>query len=424
MKRSKIFPAILYFVFTFLVGIFIAVFLPAIYLYSGLLLDTMSDGLYSGNYEEAIKVVGGYYDKEPVYLREFEKGGGFVLFETATLSSQDAGAGDEEQKSILQKSHVGFLFGVKDEYQTDKASDNKTNVLVTVNGEDKSYPILDADTDGDGNPDGILTYIEKGLVLLELTQKEFSQMEGLKFVDCDGNVKYEFTFDAPISYDTPFFNDLNDIIAGFNAAEEDSVLVEKEKIFLSANENNKKYSYETAEKAADKKSTRTVMIYFVVVYVLADFLFTHFIIKFIKFLLFKVFKIKPKEKPMKVHNESFGNDYYCAVTLKADNKDTGFDQTITVSYRKDVFEAFDEVKDEAYKPSAEDGIKTDGDDGALVFVLTPEENYEKYLRVKAGTYGNLQTEVPDGYQVEGLPETLIVDGYKKTITVKIVRRED
>ncbi len=394
--RRKIFPAILYFVFTFLVGIFLAFFLPAMYLYSGMLLDTMSDGLYSGEYEEAIKVVGGYYRSDPVYVKEFE-GGGFVLFETATLATEETKEGEETKStSKLQKSHVGFLFGTTEKYPTEKTADNKTEVLVTVNGEDKSYGILDADTDGDGKKDAILTYKEKGIIILELVEKDYSPVEGLKFVDCDGNIFFEFTFEKPLSYDTPFFNDLNEIIKGFNEGAENAVLVEQEKAFLSTSEKYKKYSYETAERRADKKSTRTVIIYFVVVYVLADFLFTHFIIKFISFLLFKVFKIKRKEKPMKIHNESFGNDYYCAVTIKAVQENPGFDQTITVSYGEE----------------------------PLVFELTPEDNYEQYLRVKAGTYGNLQTVIPEGYALEGLPEELIADGYKKTITVKIVRRED
>lgn len=397
MKRSKIFPAILYFVFTFLVGIFIAVFLPAVYLYSGVLLDTMSDGLYSGNYEEAIKVVGGYYDSDPIYVKEFEGGGGFVLFEAATLAAKETEDEEEAKRpSTLQKSHVGFLFGVTDRYPTEKATDNKTEVLLTVNGADKSYGILDADTDGNGSKDAILTYQEKGIVILELSEANYSPIEGMKFVDCNGNIFFEFTFEKPLSYDTPFFNDLSEIMTSFNEGAEDGVLVEQEKTFLNKSEKYKKYSYETAEARADKKSTKTVIIYFVVVYVLADFIFTRFIIKFISFLLFKVFKIKRKEKPMKVHNESFGNDYYCAVTIKAVQENLGFDQTITVSY---------------------------GDE-PLVFELKPEENYENYLRVKAGTYGNLQTDIPEGYALEGLPEELIADGYKKTITVKIVRRED
>ena len=61
---------------------------------------------------------------------------------------------------------------------------------------------------------------------------------------------------------------------------------------------------------------------------------------------------------------------------------------------------------------------------ALSFELTKADGYEKYLRVKAGNYGNLKVVIPYGYKLEGLPETLVADGYKKTINATLARQED
>lgn len=407
MKKGKIFPAVLYFIFTFLVGFVLALILTPMYLYGGMLLDTLSDDLYEKKYDDAMKLVGGYYNGNVLYSEDLGKDGkgGIVIYETVTLgypeSNEESGNENSEasRRTILQKSYVAFLFGVKDEYPTSSTKDNKTALLLKVGGEDKTYEILDTDSDGDGVKDQILTYESKGIVIAELTKKDYSSVESISFVDKDGRVFYTKSFETPLDYSSDFYNDIDGFMTAYNdESAEDALLKQKEAEFLE-NTDYKKSDYGQAEKRAQDKATKTIIIYFVVVYVIADFLFTRFIIKFVRFLLFKVFKIKRKEKQPKTNTESFGGDYYCAITMKISlQENLSFDGDVTVSYGE--------------------GDKT------VAFTLRQAEGYEKYLRVKAGLYGNLTVAVPDGYKLEGLPETLVAEGYKKTINATLVRQED
>ncbi len=405
MKKSKIFPAVLYFIFTFLVGFVLALVLTPIYLYSGILLDELSDDLYAGKYDEAIRLVGGYYNSNVLYTEDVGKSGKIIIYETATIGYEEQSSGDgsgeqtTSKKTVLQKSYVAFLFGVQDEYKTYAEENNQTKVILKVNGADETYELLDTDYTGDGTKDGILTYEKKGIAILELVQKTYSSVEGLTFIDKDGQTFYTKTFDEALNYSTGFYNDVDAVITAYNDKSTASeTLKQLDEAFLS-NESYKKSSYDIAEQRAQKQATKTIIIYFVVVYVIADFLFTRFIVKFVKFMLFKVFKIKRKERPVKINNESFGNDYFCAVTLKVTlQENLDFDQNITVSYGE--------------------GEK------ALSFELTKADGYEKYLRVKAGIYNDLNVVIPDGYKLEGLPESLVADGYKKTINATLVSIED
>lgn len=407
MKKGKIFPAVLYFIFTFLVGFVLALILTPMYLYGGMLLDTLSDDLYEKKYDDAMKLVGGYYNGNVLYSEDLGKDGkgGIVIYETVTLGYPESNgeSADENneasRRTILQKSYVAFLFGVKDEYPTSSTKDNKTALLLKVGGEDKTYEILDTDSDGDGVKDQILTYESKGIVIAELTKKDYSSVESISFVDKDGKVFYTKSFETPLDYSSDFYNDIDGFMTAYNdESAEDALLKQKEAEFLE-NTDYKKSDYGQAEKRAQDKATKTIIIYFVVVYVIADFLFTRFIIKFVRFLLFKVFKIKRKEKQPKTNTESFGGDYYCAITMKISlQENLSFDGDVTVSYGE--------------------GDKT------VAFTLRQAEGYEKYLRVKAGLYGNLTVAVPDGYKLEGLPETLVAEGYKKTINATLVRQED
>lgn len=46
----------------------------------------MQQSLESGNYWEAMVLVGGYFNKQPVFQQDLPDGGGIVLFEAATLT--------------------------------------------------------------------------------------------------------------------------------------------------------------------------------------------------------------------------------------------------------------------------------------------------------------------------------------------------
>ena len=409
MTKRKIFPFVLYVIFTFSVGFIFALILPAAYLYSGEWLDTLSDALYGEEYEEAVKLFEGYYNKEVFYVDKVGTNGGLCMYETATVYQEVKESQDSEKEpetlTRIQKSYVLFLYGTQDVYNVYSTENNQTKVLLTVNGEQTVYEILNIDRNGDEKKDSVITYDEKGIIIVVIPQRLYPHVEVIEFIDASGETFYkmssvdEMSSFGALDYSSQFFTDIEPFLTVFNGENPDEkALIEAQSKFLEISENYQKSTYETAAKRADKKATKTIIIYFVVVYVIADLLFTRFSIKFVKFLLYKVFKIKKKEKPMKVHNESFGNDYYSAVTMKLEvDEGLDFSDDITVCY---------------------------GENGEVRFELKKEENYEKYLRLKAGTYDNLAVEILEGYKLEGIPSPLIVEGYRKTITAKIVRRED
>lgn len=416
MTKRKIFPAILYFVITFLIGIFLGVILTPVYLYgSDLLLNVLADSLEAGEYSDAVALVGGYYNERYICKQDVEGGGTFILYETVTLTEVKIPAqgedGEDTTVSKLQKSYIGFLFGTKDVYDIAKDSDDKAEILVDVgDGKTKSYRILDSDTDGQSLGYSV-TYEKRGVLLAEFAIGDYSSINALTFIDCDGHEFLTISFTDALNYETEFYQKADALVTEFNlrssefssgqevSDETDTVLADLQKAFLDSDESYKKSSVDKAEKVADKKATRTIIIYFVIVYFIADLLFTQFTIKFAKFVGVKVFKIKPKSKTNINYGEGFGHDYYCKVILKLGlQENLQFDQNIIVRYGK--------------------GEKLQQ------FTLTSDGGYEDYQRIKAGTYENLSVEIADGYKVEGLPAALAVEGYSKTITAKIVRRED
>ena len=85
MKKVSLFAKIVYYLFTFSLGIILAIFLPFVYLYDGEALNIIQDALDAGSYSQAMGLVGGYYNTESVLNAQFEGGGKIVLFESATL---------------------------------------------------------------------------------------------------------------------------------------------------------------------------------------------------------------------------------------------------------------------------------------------------------------------------------------------------
>ena len=141
------------------------------------------------------------------------------------------------------------------------------------------------------------------------------------------------------------------------------------------------------------------MLYFVGIYVIGDFLVgNRYILKFFRWLLVKVFKVKFKEKPVK-NKEAFGHDYYCQVTFVLDPSEVeGFSDSVQIRYSNN--------------------------DGEISFLLLKEENYTTTVRVKAGTYVNLWIDLDRQYATQNLPETLVVEGFRKALKIKIIKRED
>lgn len=399
MKHGKLFAKIVYYLFTFTIGILLAVFLPYIFMSDGEYLNMMESSLKKGEYSEAMLLVGGYFDEEEVFQKDFEGGGGIVLFNAATLVYAEKE--DEVDEAKIHKAYAGFVYDIEDKYSVTAEHYNKTKMLVeNADGTVKEVELLDGDMNEDNVNDTITTYYTNGFFFIDLDEDTFKSLRKLTFIDKDGNTFQEIELN--LNYEEQFFTDVSDFVDEYNYDYKSEMLEELDKAFLNKSEHYKISSLGVAQSKADIKAAIIVVVYFVTVYVIADFLLGHrFILRFFKWFLFKVCKIKPKQKNAPKRSEVFGNDYFCQVTLELDVKDIeNFSESVQIRYTNDKGEE-------------------------ISFILLKQEGYKSTQRIKAGTYVNMWIDIDKNeYATQDLPETLDVEGYRKAFKIKILRREE
>lgn len=399
MRQGKFFAAIVYYLFTFTIGVLLTLFLPYILMSDGENLNIMRDSFKKGNYDDAMLLVGGYFDKRPVFQEEFKGGGGIVLFSAATLVFTDGKDENAVDEAKIHASYAGFVYGAKDSYSVFAKADNRTEMRVNVGDEVKSVKILDSDSDGDGVKDTIATLASHGFFFLEFDKDTYPSLNGLTFIDKDGN---EFAkANLQLGFEEQFFTDVQDFIDEYNSDYKSAMLPSLHEKFLAKNENYTQSSLGVAKSSADAKAAVIVVAYFVTVYVVGDFLLGwRLIARFAGWFLYKVCKVKPKTRKRK-NDAVFGTDYYCQVTLELDVTGAdGFDGNVRISY-------------------------TDSKGEELSFSLMKGEGYKATRRVKAGEYVNMWIDInKTEYATENLPETLIVEGYRKAFKIKILKREE
>lgn len=397
MKHGKLFAKIVYYLFAFTIGILLALFLPYILMSDGENLKIMASSLKKGNYGDAMLLVGGYFDDREVFQENFENGG-IVLFSAATLVYYDGE--DAQDEAQIHKSYAGFVYGASD-YNVTAGTNNKTELIVEdASGQVHTVSLLDCDSDGDERKDTIGTFYTSGFFFIDLDADTFSSLRKLTFYDKDGALYREVSLN--LNYDEQFFTDVGDFVAEYNRDYKSDKLEELNDVFLSKSEHYKISSLGVARSRADTKAAIVVVIYFVCVYVIADFaLGRRYILRFFKWFLFKVCKIKPKQKHPPKQSEVFGNDYYCQVTFELDVSEAeDFSESVQVRY-------------------------TDEKGVTISFILLKQENYTTTQRIKAGIYVNLWIDLnKEKYGTQDLPETLYVEGYRKTFRVKILNREE
>lgn len=399
MKHGRTFARIVYFLFTFTIGILLAVFLPYIYMSDGEYLNMMESSLKKGKYGDAMLLVGGYFDNNPVFQQNFDGGGGIVLFSAATLVYSDSE--DTVDEAQIHKAYAGFVYNVKNRYDVTSETGNKTKLLVTDgSGSVHTVKLLDGDLNEDKLNDTITTYYTNGFFFLDLDEDTFSSLRELTLIDKAGNEFQKIPLN--LNYDEPFFADVNDFVEEYNRDYKSEKLSELDGAFLAKSESYKMSSLGVAHSKADIKAAVVVVVYFVCVYVIADFLLGyHFILRFFRWFLYKVCKVKPKRKKDPNRNEVFGNDYFCQVTFELDVSETdGFAESVQIRY------------------TGEKGEE-------ISFILLKQENYKSTQRIKAGNYVNMWIDLnKTEYGTQNLPETLTVEGYRKTFKIKILRREE
>ncbi|MCM1042654.1 MAG: hypothetical protein NC350_00355 [Corallococcus sp.] len=395
MKKTKIFAKVVYYLFTFVLGVILAIVLPYTYA-SEMPFQLADEYLIAGNYAQAINLTAAFYDKNPVFVQKFDDGGGIVLFATTTLYN-----GNSEHPDWMDKMHgsySGYIFGVKDRYEVHSPKDNKTELLVETATATKRMRILNLDIDGDKNPDSISSMLTTSdFIYLDFDRDNFDSLRKLTFVDKTGAVFKEI--DLKLDFEESIFADVSDFQAEYNSDFNSDKLDDLSNKFLAKSENYAICVTDIIHKAAMNKAVTVVLIYFICIYIIADFLVgRHYIIRFFKWLFVKVFKVKSK-KPKPDDKEIFGNDYYSQVTMSLDLSELpDFNQSVQVRYADTESEA--------------------------QFTLLKENGYSQTKRIKAGVYPNPWIDLNREYAPVNLPDNLVVEGYKMEIKIKIISRKD
>lgn len=398
MKKGKIFANVVYYLFTFIIGILLAVFLPYFYMLYGESVSIIYKSLDKGDYTTAISIVGGYYESEYTYQTDFENGGGMVLFNAASLVPAVSENGETISDAKLHKAYSGFVYGLKKNYNVTKEIYNHAKLIITdLDNATHEISVLDSDSNKDGKKDTNATCLEYGFMYIDLDQDTVKSLKKIEIIDCDGNVFQEVNLS--LDFSEQFFVDVSDFVNEYNANYKSDKLPELDKEFREKSDKYCISSDGVVKSSADKKAAIIVVVYFVVIYLIGDLLIgNRYTIKFFKWLLVKVFKVKFKQKKPK-HSEVFGHDYFCKLTIAADVSEIdGFNESLQVRFSNE--------------------------NGEITYVLLKSRNYTETNSVKAGEYVNLWVDLDDKYVTQNLPDTLEVEGYQKTITFKILKRED
>ena len=390
-KKKKMFLKVLYYFFTFSVGIMVAVVLPNLLIYE-YVAGAMQDSLDNRDFPSAMALIGGYYDEDNFYKTEFDEKSGLVLFKSATLIENEAE--DATQGFKMRLTYSGFLYGVQD-YPIDIEGVNKTCLRVLDGTEEKKIELLNYDKDNDGKYDSINTLAQFTYVYFVIPMDEFESINGLTFLDREGNVFKEVK-DINLNFDDVFFSSLTNFVEEYNKNDNSKKLITLEEEFLSVNPTYKRCSYGHLENKAQKEAAITILIYFVWIYILGDFLVgKRYILRFLMWAYYKI-RRKPMVKEAKETSSVYGTDYYCKLTMKLIAPEN-CDINAVISYSNE--------------------------NNKLEFIFSKDNEYTVTQRVKAGEYVNAWLECP-GYETINLPKTLNVRGYKMLVEVTLQEAEE
>ncbi len=386
---TKIFLKIIYYGFTFGIGILLAFVLPGLKYYEKLAYE-MEYRLNNEKYSEAMCLIGGYYDENIAYQEAFDDESGIVLFRAATLIDSPT---DSKQQYHMHEAYAGFLYCVDDKYLVDRLEDNET-VLKVTDADDNIFDIelLNEDTNEDEIYDTITTLKNGGsYVYFEIPKEVTNTISKLEFYDREKKLFKEITVSLNFNHD--FYETVKEFIEVYNINSGDSKLNELNDEIL------KKYvigSYGDIKSQAETDATIFVLVYFIWIYILGDLLVgRRWIIKFFKWIYRKI--RKKKDEPTEEEKDNiYGSDYFTQLVVKV-NAPIECISPITISY-----------SNEAYQFS---------------IVLSHDEGYEGKARVHAGSYMNARLEC-DGYKAIDLPSVLNVRGFKMEIEVNLEKIDE
>ena len=400
-RKLKIFLKVLYYFSTFSLGLFLALYLPNVLYYSETM-STIRTSLSNDQYDKAMIYIGGYFNSENVFVQKFDQDSGIVLFESVTITKNPNAT--DASKYILQDSYSGFLYNVKGKYVVEKLDNNKTELIaVDSNDAEVHFTILDRDKNADGKMDSHNTLDEYGFIFIDLPKSKIASIKTLKFVDCGGALYKSFDLSTKtLDYNSQFFTDVHVFTNVFNEDNKASNITTLDQEFRAKNAHYTYSNYGSGNANVTAKAIWIIIAYFAVVYLIADCgLGKRYLIHGVRWLIYKIFKIKPK--PKKEKTTTYSSDYYSQLTIALDLSN------LTEEELKDFPE---EVE-----------IKYNNETEFIDFKLTKEEEYKHTDRIKAGVYTNMKTSLSkDDYYFSGVAYNLKVSSFKTNVLI-IVRKK-
>lgn len=395
-KKFRIFVKIIYYVFTFGLGIVLALVLPGIYMY-GFIAEDMNDSLFRGEHVKSMNLIGGYYDSEPVFLSEdFNEHTGIVIFRAATLTDTKEDDKTNANPKQMNCVYAGFIYGVKrDLYQyefSDKSKENKSAIYAYNENEKIKIEILNYDTNEDDVDDSINTLENYDYIYFEISSSEINQITALELVNNKGEVfGSKIAFSTPLTFENQFFDLTGNFALEYNKDNSSSKLSALEENVLSV-ESYRKGDYGDTQTRATKRACIVVLIYFICIYILADFLVgKHYIIKFSIFLFHKIKKKKKDGEETESNNEVYGTDYFTKLTIRLVCEDE-IVGNINLHYHNENEE--------------------------INMIFTKENKYSVTSRVHAGTYFNGKLECGD-YKPVNFNDEINVRSYHMDVEIKL-----
>ena len=395
-RGAKIVCNIIYYVATFLIGLYLAVALPAIMIYNQSLAE-IRNSLENGNYKQAMMHIGGYFDSEYIYLDSTSDTADVVIFNALTLVYN---SGDEDDKTAdetkVHKAYCGYLFNMHKAYQTvGKLESNQTALLIyDKDGVSHKYQLLDYDSNNDGEVDSVATQSSYDFIFFEIPLEETATVSKLEFISQDGSIYKTVTFGEYLRFDEQFFQDVTAFMEEYNIDYKSQNLEQLDKELR----NNTHYvmsSNGDVVKKVNRRVVTIVIIYFAVIYLIGDSLLGFkFVIRGIKWIIRKATK-KELEDPVVV--QEVMEDIHCMLTIKLELPD-GFDKEVTVNYANS--------KEE------------------IVIVLNKENNYTASSKVVAGVYMLKGIDLDEEYEPIDPLDKLVLTSFSEETVIKIKSKKE
>ena len=395
-KGAKIVINIIYYASTFMIGLFLAISLPAIMIYSRSLTD-IKTSLENGNYQQAMMHIGGYFDSQYIYLDQDSNSGDVVMFNALTLVYN---SGEEDDETVdearVHKAYCGYLFNMHTDYETAGKLENNQTVLLVYDKDNElhRYQLLDYDGNNDGEVDSIATQSSYGFIFFEVPYDITTSVSKLEFISANGTIYKTITFTTPLSFEEQFFQDVNSFMEEYNRDYTSSDLERLDNEFR-ANSNYQISSNSNIIKNVNKEVIIYIIIYFVIIYLIGDSLFGFkIVIGGIKKL---IRKISRKETIEEVNVKEVLENVYCMLTVQLNFLDP-FDGEAIVTYSN----SKEEIK----------------------LFFNKENNYTDAKRVMAGTYTDFKIDIDPRYEVIDVLDKLVLTNFTEKVVIKIKEKKE